>query len=74
MLKELNRDKVYGDIRSVGHIMIACLEPGTYLEKRDKFSETWDSNLMEFHKLTKSKSARELLQIKQSFRGKKLQD
>ncbi|PYI33117.1 kinase-like protein [Aspergillus indologenus CBS 114.80] len=55
---ELHQD----DIRSIGTMIIECLEPQTSLQKEDCLrSKTWDPKLINFIEATKQRSAQYLL-------------
>ncbi|KAK6810694.1 hypothetical protein RU639_013498 [Aspergillus parasiticus] len=62
MLQEFSSKTAQNDIRSIGRIIIECLEPSTFLENGDSLiSDTWDPVLIRFLESTKSGSIQELL-------------
>ncbi|KAE8399774.1 kinase-like protein [Aspergillus pseudonomiae] len=62
MLQALSSKTAQADIRSVGRIIIECLEPSTFLENGDSLiSDSWDPVLVKFLESTKSDSIQELL-------------
>ncbi|OAT07643.1 serine/threonine protein kinase [Blastomyces gilchristii SLH14081] len=63
LLKRMGSDMSQGDVRSLGAIIIQCLEPDTALRRGDLLKdEKWDAVLREFQLHTQTKSAKELLQ------------
>lgn len=56
MLQRISQDKAQEDIRSVGRMVIQCLEPGTSLKKGESLRlGSWDPALTKFVEHTKSK-------------------
>lgn len=64
MLQEFSLKTAQNDIRSIGRIIIECLEPSTFLENGDSLiSDSWDPVLIRFLESTKSGSIQELLWV-----------
>lgn len=64
MLKGIDRKEAQNDVRSLGQIIIECLEPSTSLGKGDTLvMNNWDSALVKFQISTKTKAAQDLLQV-----------
>ncbi len=66
MLKCMDREKFQNDIYSLGAIIVDCLEPGTALQNGEVLTFDWDNVLDEFQKLTKTKTAKELLEVRKN--------
>lgn len=56
MLQKIGQEKAQEDIRSVGRMVVECLEPSTFLKKGESLSlGPWDTALTKFVEHTKSK-------------------
>lgn len=63
MLREAGQKSAQDDTWGVGKLIVMCLEPGTFLTKCEDLQENWNSDLIAFQKLTRTKSTTELLQV-----------
>jgi hypothetical protein len=53
------------DVEAVGHMVLECLEPSTFLRKGNSLvAKTWPSDVLDFVEATKTKSATEILQVR----------
>ncbi|KAF7594870.1 hypothetical protein BBP40_007904 [Aspergillus hancockii] len=61
MLRNSDMKRCQDDIRSVGRLVIECLEPITFMRKSDSLQGSWDPALVKFLESTETKQANELL-------------
>ncbi|KAF3394007.1 hypothetical protein F1880_005511 [Penicillium rolfsii] len=63
MLQKSGSSVLQEDLKSMGKIIIECLEPATFLKQESSLkSKSWESDIVDFIESTKSKSAQFLLQ------------
>ncbi|RJE18996.1 STYKc [Aspergillus sclerotialis] len=63
MLQNIGQDRAQNDIRSVGRMVIECLEPSTFYRKGESLTlGPWDPTLSKFVEHTKSWSIYDILQ------------
>jgi hypothetical protein len=66
MLRQLDCKKSQEDARSLGQMVIECLEPTTFLRKGESLTlDSWDPMLSIFVNHTKSKSVHELIEVRE---------
>ena len=57
--------KQQDDIKSLGQIILECLEPSAILQEKPSLTEAnWDPALVNFYKGTKTKPAHQLLEVR----------